>query len=116
MTMTTLQALVIAGAVTLGTVITRFLPFLLFPDNKPVPKVVEYLGRTLPAAMMGLLLVYCLRNGLPLDMDVYDLAEWCCMADLTKLSIENSSAPVAIPDFTRGAWNKVKGYRHAFAK
>ena len=61
-------------------------------------------------------LVYCLRNGLPLDMDVYDLAEWCCMADLTKLSIENSSAPVAIPDFTRGAWNKVKGYRHAFAK
>ena len=66
--------------------------------------------------IMDYRLVYCLRNGLPLDMDVYDLAEWCCMADLTKLSIENSSAPVAIPDFTRGAWNKVKGYRHAFAK
>ena len=53
MTLTTTQALVIAGAVTLGTIITRFLPFLLFPDNKPIPKVVEYLGRTLPAAMMG---------------------------------------------------------------
>ena len=62
MTLTTTQALVIAGAVTLGTIITRFLPFLLFPDNKPIPKVVEYLGRTLPAAMMGLLVVYCLRN------------------------------------------------------
>ena len=59
MTLTTTQALVIAGAVTLGTIITRFLPF---PDNKPIPKVVEYLGRTLPAAMMGLLVVYCLRN------------------------------------------------------
>lgn len=62
MTLTTTQALVIAGAVTLGTIITRFLPFLLFPDNKPIPKVVEYLGRTLPAAMMGLLVVYCLRS------------------------------------------------------
>ena len=62
MTLTTTQALVIAGAVTLGTIITRFLPFLLFPDNKPIPKVVEYLGRTLPAAMMGLLVVYSLRS------------------------------------------------------
>lgn len=61
-------------------------------------------------------LVYCLRNGLPLDMDVYDLAEWCCMADLTALSIENNSASVAIPDFTRGGWNKTNGYNHAFVK
>ena len=66
--------------------------------------------------IMDYRLVYCLHNGLPLDMDVYDLAEWCCMADLTRLSIENGSAPVAVPDFTRGAWNKIKGYRHAFAK
>lgn len=62
MTLTTGQALAIVGAVTLGAIITRFLPFLLFPDSKPVPKVVEYLGRTLPAAMMGLLVVYCLKN------------------------------------------------------
>lgn len=40
-------------------------------------------------------LVYCLRNGLPLDMDVYDLAEWCCLGELTALSLENNSAPVA---------------------
>lgn len=49
-------------------------------------------------------------------MDVYDLAEWCCMADLTRLSIENGNAPVAVPDFTRGNWNKVDGYHHAFAQ
>lgn len=59
-------------------------------------------------------LVYCLQNGLPLDMDVYDLAEWCCLPELTRISLENGNVPVAVPDFTRGAWNKVKGYRHAF--
>lgn len=66
--------------------------------------------------MMDYRLVYCLRNGLPLDMDVYDLAEWSAMAPLSALSIENDSAPVAFPDFTRGAWNKQQGYRHAYKK
>ncbi|MGL4293773.1 MAG: Gfo/Idh/MocA family protein [Bacteroidales bacterium] len=65
--------------------------------------------------IMDYRLVYCLRNGLPLDMDVYDLAEWCCLVPLTKISLENNSAPVEIPDFTRGSWNKVQGYRHALA-
>lgn len=66
--------------------------------------------------IMDYRLIYCLLNGLPLDMDVYDMAEWCCLAPLTEISLENSSAPVAIPDFTRGYWNTEKGYRHAFAK
>ena len=60
-------------------------------------------------------LIYCLQNGLPLDMDVYDLAEWCSLAELTRISIENGNVPVEVPDFTRGSWDKVKGYRHAFA-
>lgn len=60
-------------------------------------------------------LVYCLQNGLPLDMDVYDLAEWCCLAELGELSMDNGCAAVTFPDFTRGEWNKVKGYRHAYA-
>lgn len=60
-------------------------------------------------------LVYCLQNGLPLDMDVYDLAEWCSIAELGALSMDNDCAPVAFPDFTRGLWNKFKGYRHAYA-
>lgn len=66
--------------------------------------------------IMDYRLIYCLRNGLPLDMDVYDLAEWSCLAPLTELSLENNSAPVAIPDFTRGYWNLVQGYRHALKK
>lgn len=60
-------------------------------------------------------LVYCLQNGLPLDMDVYDLAEWCCLAELGSLSMDNNCASVAFPDFTRGAWQKVKGFQFAWA-
>jgi len=52
-------------------------------------------------------LIHCLQNGLPLDMDVYDLAEWCCLIPLTEISLDNNSAPVQIPDFTRGLWNKL---------
>ena len=66
--------------------------------------------------VMDTRLIYCLRNGLPLDMDVYDLAEWCCVIELSRISLENGSRPVEVPDFTRGNWNKVKGYRHAFAE
>ena len=66
--------------------------------------------------IMDYRLVYCLRNGLPLDMDVYDLAEWCSIVELSSISLENGNMPVAVPDFTRGHWNDVKGYRHAFVK
>lgn len=65
--------------------------------------------------IMDYRLIYCMRNGLPLDMDVYDLAEWCCLTELSGLSITNNSAPVEIPDFTRGSWNRIKGFNYAFA-
>ncbi|MBD9184030.1 MAG: branched-chain amino acid transporter AzlD [Clostridiales bacterium] len=48
--------------IVLGTMLTRFLPFLLFPAGKPTPKLVQKLGRILPAAVFGLLIVYCLKN------------------------------------------------------
>ena len=63
--------------------------------------------------IMDYRLIYCLRNGLPLDQDVYDAAEWSCIGALTAMSLEHRSAPVAVPDFTRGDWNKIDGYRHA---
>ena len=65
--------------------------------------------------IMDARLVYCLQNGLPLDMDVYDMAEWCCLAELGALSMDNNCAAVAFPDFTRGHWNDVKGYQHAYS-
>ena len=60
-------------------------------------------------------LVYCLQNGLPMDIDVYDLAEWCCLGELGAISMNNDFMPVEVPDFTRGDWNKVKGFSHAYA-
>ena len=63
--------------------------------------------------IMDYRLIYCLHNGLPLDEDVYDAAEWSCLGELTAASIANGGMPVRMPDFTRGDWDKVKGYRHA---
>mgnify|MGYP001637375015 FL=1 len=63
--------------------------------------------------IMDYRLIYCLQHGLPLDQDVYDAAEWSCIGALTAMSLEHNSAPVAVPDFTRGDWNKTDGYRHA---
>lgn len=48
--------------------------------------------------------IYCLQQGLPLDMDVYDLATTCCIGELTEKSVDNRSKALDIPDFTRGAW------------
>lgn len=63
--------------------------------------------------IMDYRLIYCLQNGLPLDQDVYDAAEWSCIGTLTAASLSHKSMPVAVPDFTRGDWAKVQGYRHA---
>ena len=66
--------------------------------------------------IMDYRLIYCLHNGLPLDMDVYDMAEWCCISDLSRLSLENESMPVEVPDFTRGEWDRLDGYSYSFAE
>lgn len=60
--MTFSQQLVTIGMVILGTVLTRFLPFLFFPAGKPTPKYIQYLGKILPSAVFSLLVVYCLKN------------------------------------------------------
>jgi len=62
MFLTPFQTIVMILAVAAGTQLTRWLPFLLFPENKEPPAVVLYLGRVLPPAVMGLLVIYCLRN------------------------------------------------------
>jgi len=49
-------------------------------------------------------LIYCLRNGLPLDQDVYDAASWSSLIELSEISTLNKSKSLEVPDFTRGAW------------
>ena len=60
--MTVTQQIITIAMVVLGTVLTRFLPFLIFPGGKETPKYIQYLGRVLPGAVFGLLVVYCLRS------------------------------------------------------
>ena len=50
-----------AGAL-LGTMVTRFLPFLIFPEGKETPEFIQYLGKVLPYAVIGLLVIYCLKD------------------------------------------------------
>ena len=60
--MTLTQQIITIAMVVLGTMLTRFLPFLLFPAGRPTPPYIQYLGRVLPGAVFGLLVIYCLRN------------------------------------------------------
>ena len=60
--MTILQQIITIAICVHGTMATRFLPFLIFREGQPTPKYIQYLGKALPAAIFGMLVVYCLRN------------------------------------------------------
>lgn len=62
MTMSVSQQILTIAVIVLGTMSTRFLPFLLFPADKPTPEYVRYLGKVLPAAVLGMLVIYCLKD------------------------------------------------------
>jgi len=58
--------------------------------------------------IMDYRLIHCLRNGLPLDQDVYDGATWSSIVELSEMSVKNKSKAIEVPDFTRGAWKTTK--------
>ncbi|MEE0511876.1 MAG: branched-chain amino acid transporter permease [Peptococcaceae bacterium] len=60
--MTLAEQIVTIATIVVATMLTRFVPFLLFPAGKPTPKYIQYLGKVLPAAVFGLLVIYCLKN------------------------------------------------------
>lgn len=60
--MTLTQEIFTIGLCALATMLTRFLPFFVFRADKPTPKYIRYLGKALPAAIFGMLVVYCLKN------------------------------------------------------
>jgi len=62
MTMSISQQIIMIVMVVLGTMATRFLPFVLFPADKPTPQYVQYLGKVLPSAVLGMLVIYCLKD------------------------------------------------------
>jgi hypothetical protein len=81
-------------------------------EEKYTPEIVRKVGAIAKEVgghggmdfIMDWRLIDCLRNGLPMDMDVYDAAAWSCITPLSEWSIANKSKPIDIPDFTRGAW------------
>lgn len=62
--MTLTQSIIIILVVMLGTMLTRFLPFMVFPSHKTPPDYIKYLGTVLPSAAIGLLVVYCLKDAI----------------------------------------------------
>lgn len=60
--MSVTEQIITIVVIVLGTMLTRFLPFLVFPAGKPTPKYIQYLGKALPGAVFALLVVYCLKN------------------------------------------------------
>lgn len=60
--MTTPRIIITITAVVAATMLTRFLPFIIFPAGKPTPKYIVYLGRVLPPAIFGMLVIYCLKD------------------------------------------------------
>lgn len=60
--MTSQQQIITIAILALMTVLTRALPFIIFPAGKPTPKFIQYLGKALPLAVFGMLVVYCLKD------------------------------------------------------
>lgn len=87
--------ILIIAALVLGTVITRFLPFLLFPAGKKTPRYVEYLGKTLPYATIGLLVVYCLK-GISIGTAPHGLPELLAVAAIVLLHRWKSNSLLSI--------------------
>ena len=60
--MTLSQQIITIALCIAGTMLTRFLPFAVFNENRKTPAFVQYIGKFLPSAVFGMLVVYCLRN------------------------------------------------------
>lgn len=85
----------IVTAMAVGTMITRFLPFLLFPQGKKMPRYVEYLGQVLPYATMGLLVVYCLKGIHPFSWP-FGLPEFTASAAVAAIHVWKKNSLLSI--------------------
>ena len=84
--MTTAQMLITIALCALATMLTRFLPFLLFPAGKPTPRFIRYLSHALPPAVVSMLVVYCLKN-VRLTGGSHGLPELIAIAVVTALHL-----------------------------
>lgn len=84
--MTLVQEMITIGLCALATMLTRFLPFFVFRADKPMPKYIRYLGKALPAAIFGMLVVYCLKN-MDVTAGAHGLPEFIAIGFVTVLHL-----------------------------
>ena len=84
--MTELQLIITIAMVVLGTMLTRFTPFLVFPAGRDTPKYVQYLGKALPGAALGMLVIYCFKDVDPFA-EAYGLPELIALAVIVGLHL-----------------------------
>jgi len=95
MLLTPLQTFVMVLAVALGSALSRFTPFILFPQKKDPPKLITYLGRTLPPATMGLLVIFCLK-GVSIATAPHGIPELIAILVITAVHIWKSNVLLSI--------------------
>ncbi len=84
MTLTPAETIITICVIAIGTMITRFLPFILFKGSKSTNSYISYLGRVLPYSAIGLLVVYCLR-GVDFKSPTYGIPEAVAIVCITVL-------------------------------
>jgi len=89
------QSLILIAVISLGTIITRLLPFILFPNQKDTPPYILYLGNVLPFAAIGLLIIYCLKN-VSLLSAPYGLPEGIAIAFVVGLHLWKNNSLLSI--------------------
>lgn len=87
--------ILILAALAAATLLTRFLPFLLFPAGKKTPEYIVFLGKTLPFATIGLLVVYCLK-GVSLTAYPHGLPEFIAVAAVVALHLWKRNSLLSI--------------------
>ena len=89
------QQILVIAVVSLGTILTRFLPFLIFPAGKKTPKYIQYIGKVLPSAVFGMLIVYCLK-GISVVAAPYGLPEAIAIAAVIALHLWKKQILISI--------------------
>lgn len=89
------QLFLFFGMVSLGTILTRTLPFILFPENKKIPKYIKYLSRVLPYTIIGMLVIYCLKD-ISFTVRPYALPELISIAVITLLHLWKGNTLLSI--------------------
>lgn len=97
--MTLFQQIITIAMCVAATMLTRFLPFMVFRSDRPTPKYIRYLGKVLPGAIFGMLVVYCLRNVSPMQYS-YGLPELIAIAVTVGLHLWKRQMLVSIASGT----------------